>query len=248
MKTTLRTTAAALALLAPLGAAVAQNAPVFTVQFGTPAVVAQAQAPRIERFVLNTEGRIQPGDELRFRLVGTPGQRATLDVPGELRNQAMTETRPGVYETRYVVRRHDHANAFPRAVATLDNGARRVTAQVDIVRDREARRDTTPPVISGLTPSHGDRVRERGWTEISAKVDDDRSGIDRRSVVLRLNGRDVSSRVRFEGDEVRFRDDLNAGRHVAELVVRDQAGNTSRRSWSFDVIDRGRPYGYGYGR
>lgn len=251
MKTNLRTTVAALALLAPLGAAVAQ----VTVQFGPPAVVAQAQpqvhGPRIDRFVLTHEGRIQPGEELRFRLMGTPGSRATLEVPGELR-VAMTETAPGVYSARYVVRRDDNANAFPRAVATLDNRGRSVSANVDVMRDLDERdrRDKDAPRISDLTPADGERLRERGWTEISAKVTDDRSGVDRRSVVLRVDGRDVTSRVRFEGDQVRFRDDLREGRHVAELTVRDEAGNTSRRSWSFEVHDRGRHngYGYGYGR
>ena len=168
MNSTLRTSVAALALLAPLGAALAQG-PVFTVQFGQPAIV--AQAPRIERFVLATEGRIQPGDELRFQVSGTPGSRVTLDVPGELRNVAMTEVQPGRYTARYVVRRDDNFSAFQRAVATLDKGGRRITAQVDVVRDVEARRDNVAPQISDLTPSDGDRIRERGLSQPAAGVD-----------------------------------------------------------------------------
>src|SRR5690606_19796063 len=95
-----------------------------------------------------------------------------------------------------------------------------------------------PPQITDLTPSSGDRVRERGTTESSAKVNDDGSGIDRGSVIVRVAGRDVSRRARFEGDEIRFRDDLRDGRHTAEVVVRDRAGNTARRSWTFEVVDR----------
>jgi hypothetical protein len=51
-------------------------------------------------------------------------------------------------------------------------------------------------------------------------------------------------------NEIRYAENLQPGRHVAELVVRDRAGTTTRRNWSFDVVDhdRGRGYGYGYGR
>ncbi|TWO69464.1 hypothetical protein FN976_19450 [Caenimonas sedimenti] len=255
MKSTVRTqVAVALALLAPLGAAIAAQPAVVIdrgivhvqATFGGKAIVAPSQSLAIERFVLRQEGRIQPGEEVRYRLIGTPGGRATVDVPGVMRNVVMTESRPGVYLTTYVVRRDDNRDAFANATASLEKNGRRMSAKVDIVNDREFAggdnrpRDERPPQITDLTPSNGDRVRERGRTEISATVKDEGSGIDRSTVVLRVDGRDVSKRIRFEGDEVRFRDDLRDGRHVAELSVRDRAGNATRTSWSFDVVDRGR--------
>jgi hypothetical protein len=248
MKSTLRSQIAAVALLAPLGAAfvatpaAAQQGPLFTVQFttGGPTIVAPA-APRIERFVLSMEGRINPGDELRFRMIGTPNARASVESPGVLRGLAMTEREPGVYVASYVVRPRDDRNAFTRAVATLDNGHRRLTANVDVVRDRDdrqARRDTVAPQISHVTPENGDRLDDRGRVRISARVSDEGSGVE--SVTLRLDGRDVSRRLRVEGDSVRYRDDLPLGRHTAELVVRDRAGNVTRHNWTFDVVDRDR--------
>ena len=86
----------------------------------------------IERFVMRPMGRIESGRELRFRLVGTPGADAWLDIPGVIRGVDLVEVRPGVYEGTYTVRRRDDLDAFGRAVATLRNGNQRTTARVDV--------------------------------------------------------------------------------------------------------------------
>lgn len=105
--------------------------------------------------------------------------------------------------------------------------------------------DHRAPRISDVTPSNGERVSERGRTHISARIQDQGSGIDYRSINLRVDGRDVTARTRVDNDEVRFREDLAPGRHVAELTVRDRAGNATRQTWSFDVVrHRGERYGY----
>ena len=112
---------------------------------------------------------------------------------------------------------------------------------------RYERRDHRPPQISEVTPSQGERIGERGVTRISARVRDFGSGIDAQGVSLRVDGRDVSLRTRFDGDEVRYREDLAPGRHFAELVVRDRAGNATRQAWSFDVMPEHRGWQrYGY--
>jgi hypothetical protein len=110
-------------------------------------------------------------------------------------------------------------------------------------RDDRRRRDDSAPQISELTPSHGDRVGARGWTQVSAHFSDQGSGVDMGSLVLRVDGRDVTRRARVDGDDIRYAEDLQPGRHVAELVVRDRAGNASRRSWTFDVVGQGRGNG-----
>jgi hypothetical protein len=107
--------------------------------------------------------------------------------------------------------------------------------------------DQRGPQVSDVSPSQGDRVSERGLTRISARVHDMGSGIDPSSIVLRIDGRVVHGPVRLHGDEIRYREDLRPGRHWAELTVRDRAGNTTRRAWSFDVVDHDRTYGWGYG-
>lgn len=100
--------------------------------------------------------------------------------------------------------------------------------------------DQRPPQVFDLTPSSGDRVGDRGRTEVSARFHDDRSGIDYRSVTLRVDGRNVTRQTRIDGNEVRYRSDLAPGRHTAEVTVRDRAGNLTRKSWTFAVVDRDR--------
>jgi hypothetical protein len=112
---------------------------------------------------------------------------------------------------------------------------------------RGQRQDHRAPRITDVTPDNGARVSERGRTEIAARFQDrGGSGIDPRGVTLRVDGRDVTYRTRVDGDELRYREDLAPGRHHAELVVRDRAGNATRQAWSFDVMPRhwGDRYGY----
>jgi hypothetical protein len=112
----------------------------------------------------------------------------------------------------------------------------------------EWRRDERPPTIGELTPVPGDRIGERRRTLVSARFTDRFSGVDPSSVRLRIDGRDVTAFARLFDDEIRVRENLFPGRHVAEVIVRDRAGNTARRSWQFDVIDgREDRYGQGYG-
>lgn len=209
---------------------------------------APAAAPRlaVERFVMRPMGRIEPGRELRFRLRGAPGADAWMDIPGVINGVDLAEVRPGVYEGVYTVRRRDNLDAFRNAVATLKLGTQRVTARLDL-NGREddlqtsgpGPRDERPPEISDLFPANGDRVGERGRTRIGARLADQGSGVDPASVQLRLNGRDVTADARISADEVTYRADLDPGRYTAEVVLRDLAGNSARKAWTFDVTPGG---------
>lgn len=109
--------------------------------------------------------------------------------------------------------------------------------------DRPARyevRDRHAPRILQVTPTQSQRVGDRGRTEIAARFDDRGSGVAPRSITLRVDGRDVTRHARVDYDDIRYADNLRPGRHVAVLTVRDRAGNTSRRSWSFDVVGHDR--------
>jgi hypothetical protein len=119
-----------------------------------------------------------------------------------------------------------------------------VHEQADPGHDRDSwrhggQRDERAPDISNLTPLPGERTGERHRTEVSAHFSDSFSGVDTASVRLRIDGRDVTRLARIDNDEVHFRDELRPGRHVAEVMVRDRAGNLARRSWRFAVVDGG---------
>lgn len=234
----LRIPLAALALAVPAAfvatPAAAQHSPVVT----APGFV--APAPIIERFVLRTDGRVDPGEPVRFRLIGAPGARAWVDIPGVASGVPMQEIRAGVYEGAYVVRWRDDPRAFERSIATLQRGHLSDTARVEVRGNEHAWRDHRGPAIVDFAPADGARVDARGRVRISARIEDDRSGPDMQSVRLRVDGRDVTGYARIVNDEVHYREDLPRGRHVAELTVRDRAGNESRRAWSFDVTGPGR--------
>jgi hypothetical protein len=233
----LRMHVAAALLLVPLAALV--TTPPAAAQHRTPETVAVAQP--IDRFVLRTHGGIEPGREVRFRLVGQPGGRAWFRVPGVLGRTSLTEVRAGVYEASYTVRRRDDPRAFSRAVATLQLGQERFAARVQVRGDdnEQQARDERAPVIAALSPAPDERVGRRRSTNISARFSDEGSGVDPASVRMLLNGRDVTSEARTDADEIHFRGFLPRGRHTAELVVKDRAGNTARRSWTFEVAGRG---------
>jgi hypothetical protein len=112
--------------------------------------------------------------------------------------------------------------------------------------DRDSHRDHRAPRIFDVTPENGDRVGDRGWTRISARFHDRGAGVG--AVTLRVDGRDVTGRARVDADDIRYAENLQPGRHVAELVVRDRAGNATRHAWSFDVVDTHRGYGRSYGQ
>ena len=96
-------------------------------------------------------------------------------------------------------------------------------------------------------PARVEGVSDRGRTEITARYNDQGSGVAPRSVTLRVDGRDVTRHARVDYDDIRYADNLRPGRHFAVLTVRDRAGNTSQRSWSFDVVDYERhARGWGY--
>lgn len=206
-----------------------------------------AGRPEIERFVMRPAGSIRPGQELRFRLVGEPGANAWINIPGVTRRMELREQRPGVYVGNYTVRRGDNLNAFERSIATLEKGNRRDTERVAVRGGRDdddnQARDRVAPVVSDLSPADGGRVDERGRVRISARVTDAGSGIDNKSVRLRIDGQDVSDRARLRDDTVHYRDNLAPGRHTAELLVRDEAGNATRQAWNFRVVDRDRRAG-----
>lgn len=248
MTTRFRPHAAAALLLLPLGLAMV----------ATPAAAQYAQydyrgqavapAPLIERFVMRPNGRLHAGQEVRFRLEAVAGARAWVDVPGVFAGLQLAETRPGRYEGEYVIRSRDDLEAFERATATVQAGPQRQSARVDRRggdRDerqgREERRDDRAPQITDVTPAQGG-VMERGRGRVAARFDDaGRAGVDPASVVLRIDGIDVTSRSRVSSEGVEFVDVFGLGRHTAELTLRDRAGNVARRTWSFDVAEARRP-------
>jgi hypothetical protein len=201
---------------------------------GPPSPAPAYEAPRIDRFVVNPMGPLEPGRELRYRVRGAAGATVTLDIPGVVNDLAMREISPGQYEATYTVRRRDDLEAFSTAIATLRSGDRWVTSRLDRAVSRD--RDNRAPAIVDLTPRHGDVVPSAGVTVVSADFDDASGrGVDPASVRIMLSGRDVTRDARIDSRGFTYRGDLPPGHYTAEVSARDHAGNVVNKSWSFDV-------------
>ena len=97
---------------------------------------AGADAPRIERFDVRPIADSRAGQQLEFRLVGTPGGRAVVRMVGAQSRFRLQEERSGEYLGTYTLRPGDRLDDKDPIVARLRVGDRVVTSRLD-----------TPPVL-----------------------------------------------------------------------------------------------------
>jgi hypothetical protein len=191
-----------------------------------PAVAALA----IERFSVTPLARLEPGSELRFAAVGTPGARVAFTIDGIVRDEQMREVRPGRYEGVYTVRRNDNFPAQPNVVASFE-------ANGQVIRSKLAQALVLParaPVITNLAPKNNETVAGIA-VSVSASFEDTGGGVDARSVKLVIDGQDVTRGASITPQFVTWRGDLRAGTHNVELTAADTAGNAVRQNWSFTM-------------
>jgi hypothetical protein len=238
MKTAIRTHVAAAAML---------FLPVAAVVVAQPAVAQQravvAQAAAIRSMALDSSAGLAPGSVLRVQVFATPGaRRANVTLGNDGVRVALRERAPGTYVGTHTIRRGDHIDPTERMTARVQWRDGTVAQHFNFPPAFQAlamgasRRDRQAPQISDVTPGNGVRLEERGRTHIFARLSDDRSGVDPASVRLKVDGLDVTANARISDDEVRYREKLGRGRHNAELVVQDKAGNTTRSAWTFRVM------------
>ncbi len=212
-----------------------------TASYDVPAGLRTAAAAprlRIERFQVSTLERLAPGAEINFIVEGAPGATAIVTLPGVSSNVQLREVRPGQYEGSYTVRRADRIDPDGRVVATLRAGNRAVTANLShplVVADNRGDNDHRAPVMRELSPREGEVV-SGAPTVVSGRFGDrGGSGVDPESVRIMLSGRNVTGDADIDPRSFTYRAPLPAGRHTVDVTARDRAGNTVRRSWSFEV-------------
>jgi outer membrane lipoprotein SlyB len=147
--------------------------PLFSISLASAPVQAQTyqsattvSAPRIRGFEVDEIRRLVPGNELTFRLYGTPGGRASLNIKGARRNLNLTEVEPGEYEGTYTIGTRDKITANSAVTANLRIG-NLVTSGVlaeSVQRARGANRDS--PRVADGTPRI-ERFDVRGDTSLT---------------------------------------------------------------------------------
>ncbi|HEX6703912.1 MAG TPA: Ig-like domain-containing protein [Albitalea sp.] len=95
-------------------------------------------SPQISSFEMEPAEKIAAGNELFFRVQGTPGSWATVRIGGVTRTVVLQEVDDGVYEGSYTLRRVDRAGTASNATATLRRSGRSATSTM-------ARLNTSPP-------------------------------------------------------------------------------------------------------
>lgn len=204
---------------------------------GTPPAAPSSGALAIERFVVTPVARIEPGAELRFATVGTPGGRASFSIDGVVRDVPMTEVRPGRYEGAYTIRRNDNFPPSLNIVSSLAANGQTATSKLNQALLVDAR----PPTIRNLAPQNNETV-PLGPVSVSATFDDRGGvGVDPKTVKILISGQDVTRAASITPQFLTWRGDLRPGTHQVEVTASDIAGNAVRQNWIFNIASAQTP-------
>lgn len=87
-----------------------------------------------------------------------------------------------------------------------------------------------------MTPSPNSIISERK-PKISAKFADEGSGIDVSSIIIKLDGNDVTSLSSINEESFTYIpiEELSEGSHNVVITIKDKAGNQQTASWTFTI-------------
>jgi hypothetical protein len=123
--------------------------------------------PQITGFEMEPAEKVASGNELFFRIEGTPGARATVRVGGVSRTVVLQEVDDGIYEGAYTLRPADRANANSAATATLRRNGRSASStmarlnaqqQVAVVVPQPAPKPAQPLALSRFIATPVDKL------------------------------------------------------------------------------------------
>ncbi len=94
--------------------------------------------------------------------------------------------------------------------------------------------DTIPPQVTNFKPTEGSFVNTSS-VAISAKVTDERTGIDPLSVTMKIDNGTVLPSFDEATGTVSFDANLSNGNHTVVITAKDKAGNTGQGTFTFSV-------------
>lgn len=197
---------------------------------GNPATVS------ITSFESSASGWLRPGAPVTFTLVGSPGGVATFQIPGVTGEIPMTEARPGQYVGTWTPPTGEQAPlniGKAGAIARLRIG----TAERLIQAGSSVSFDNQPPKITAVAPEPNGKIT-RSQPSITAVFDDGTgSGLNPDSVVLRLDGQNITRQATVTNGFIAFKPAtrLEPGPHTISVAAADRAGNAVERSWAFVI-------------
>ena len=189
-------------------------------------------APVINSFTQNGGKWLRAGETLQATLEGTPHGEATFRIPGLVEDVPMRETQPGHYVGEWQVPQDKPLQLKAAAViGSLKIGNRLAPL---LQAGETVSVDAMPPHARDFAPGESANVNDPR-PNISAVFEDQGSGIDRGSVHLLVNGRDVTAEATVTRDFISYKpaDPLPAGAQQIELKIADVAGNRKDTRWTF---------------
>jgi len=93
--------------------------------------------------------------------------------------------------------------------------------------------DTTPPFFTNLTPA-AKAILPSGDIRFGAAVDDALSGVDKKSIIVTINGKKLDT---ANGENTFFTSKLFPGRYRVNISAKDNAGNAAGKAWQFTIKD-----------
>ncbi len=188
----------------------------------------------IQSFSATPIEKIEPGADIEFTLVGTPGGQASVSIEGLAGSVPLREVKSGRYQGGYTIRRADKIPDSARASGTLIANGR--TLRTGLIQSLTS---VSRALIRNLSPRDGETVATGGQTSISGSFDDSsRAGIDPKSVKLMVSGVDVTRNTVVTPQFFNYQTELRSGTHTAVITAKDYAGNPLSQSWTFMVSDQ----------
>jgi hypothetical protein len=201
-----------------------------------PTAAPTAADVEIASFSISATRPLRAGEEFDLELHGTAGGRAAFDIGDYVTGSAMREDVPGTYRARFVIPERFNVVQVPvfgrLTVATAQAPRKEAAARLSAV--------TTPPAIVDIAPASGQTInnpRPSIYATFNSPLD---VGIDAGSIVLTVNGRDVTATSVRSTNFIMYSPaaDLAGGAVHVTVRVADPAGNSSTRSWSFSIKTR----------
>jgi hypothetical protein len=201
-----------------------------------PPTAAPSADVAIASFALSATRPLRAGEPLDLEMHGTAGGRATFDIGDYVTGIVMNEDAPGIYRARFVIPERFNVVQVP-VFARLAVGASAASRKEAATRLSAV---TTPPAIVDIAPASRQTInnpRPSIYATFNSQGD---IGIDAASIVLTVNGRDVTSDALRSANFITYSptSDLSDGAVRVTVRVADPAGNSSTRSWSFSISTR----------
>ncbi len=201
-----------------------------------PPTSAPAADVAIASFTISATRALRAGEYLDVEMRGTAGGRASFDIGDYVTGNPMREDAPGIYRARFAIPERFNVVQVPvfgrLAVGTSEAPRTEAPVQLSAV--------TTPPAIVDIAPPSGQTVNNSRPNIYATFASLGGAGIDASSVVLTVNGHDVTAAAVRAATFITYSPPGDYADGIVNVVVRvaDPAGNTATRSWSFTIKSR----------